>query len=150
MKNFSEFKNYETENSLFLHIKNLSDKLNEKIKKIFFDFFANFEEDKNMLNKFNTILNNKNDDGIMSYLLIREELQNKINFKDDEIKKLTNKISDLNINIKSLSEENYNINNELKEIKSKLFKKEIELKVEFLQNLEKDSNLYLNKIKFFL
>lgn len=158
MKTFSEFKNYETENVILNHLKKLHDNTNEKIFKVFYDFFVSKypdEKDTGVSSNENSSINKngqraktklrgmllkKNDDGIMSFLFIREEFEKIIKDKEDLVEKLTKNILQMEEKIKDLETYSLEMEKQLSEIKKQLNKKEVEIKIEFLQNLESESN----------
>ena len=139
MKTFSEFKNYETENSIFIHIQNLHEKLNDKIMHIFLDFFIRNEKDKDKIMKFNSRLNGNKEDGIISYLFIREEFENILNDKEILLNKIMKKNSEIEIKLADYKTQYTKKDYEAKELKFKLSKKEVDLRFDYLNNLEKES-----------
>lgn len=158
IKNFSEFKNYETENAIFIHIQNLFEKLNEKIMKIFFDFFTKNEKDENKILKFNPISNGNCDDGIVSYLFIREEFENllkekkiSINEKENSLKEKENLLKEIRKINSELEKKNASYkteytkkDSEAKDLKFKLNKQEVDLRYNYINNLEKFSKYFFD------
>lgn len=166
MKTFAEFKNYETENVILNHLKKLHDNTNDKIFKIFYDYFVSKypdEKDKisqlssenQMMNKniqrtktkLRGMLLKKNDDGIMSFLFLREEFEKIINEKEDMIENLTKVNTQIEDKIISSNRSSIDLEKQLNDLKKKFNKKEIELKIDFLQSLESESKL---KITYYL
>jgi hypothetical protein len=144
MKTFSEFKKYETENSIFIHIQNLHEKLNDKIMHIFLDFFIRYEKDKDKIMKFNSRLNGNKEDGIISYLFIREEFENILNDKDISLNIINKKNIELEKKLESYKNQYYKKDDEAKELKFKLNKKEVDLRFDYLNNLERESKYIYN------
>ncbi len=161
MKTFSEFKNYETENSILNHIKKLFDNMNEKIFKIFFDFFYSLYPEENEFNINNTnsplvnknnnrsktklrgMLLKKNDDGIMSYLFIREEFEKILKEKENMINDSTKNNLYIEDKLKEYKLNKENLEIQLNELKNKINKNELLMNIEYFKNIQKES------IKFF-
>lgn len=165
MKTFSEFKSYETENNILNHIKKLHDNLNEKIFQIFYDFFKNASEKdinkKNLeflkskdhnsntslrasqssLTKIRGMLLNKREDGILSFIFIREEFEKMMNEKENLIESILLLNKNMNENTTAFNEKMQRLEEGIEELKTHLNRKESELKLEFLKNLEEDSKL---------
>jgi len=154
MKTFAEFKNYETENAILNHIKKLHDNMNEKIFKIFFDYFISKypeEQENSAINsnlskniqrnktKLRSMLLKKNDDGIMSYLFVREEFEKIIKEKEDLNNNLSKNNSELEEQIRKFRLNSDELESQIKELKNQLFKKEAELKFDYIKNLEVES-----------
>lgn len=159
MKTFSEFKNYETENVILNHLKKLHDNTNEKIFKIFYEYFLSKYPDENDKKEFlneNSLINKniqraktklrgmlmkKNDDGIMSFLFIREEFEKIIKEKEDIIDKLSYTNTQIEQKMKIFEKNSIYMEKQINEIQEQLNKKEAEIKIEFLQSLESESKL---------
>lgn len=168
MKTFAEFKNYETENVILNHLKKLHDNTNEKIFKVFYDYFVSQYPDENdnnpkssneslMMNKniqrtktkLRGMLLKKNDDGIMSFLFIREEFEKIIKAKEEMIENLVKTNNQIEEKIRNYEKNSIDLEKQLSDIKKHLNKNEAELKIHFLENLETESNyqvtiFYLN------
>lgn len=157
MKTFAEFKNYETENVILNHLKKLHDNTNEKIFKIFYDYFVSKypdEKDAGVVLSDSSIINKniqrtktklrgmllkKNDDGIMSFLFIREEFEKIIKDKEDLVEKLSNINMDFKDKINSYEENLVELEKQLTDLKKQLNRREADIKIDFLQNLESES-----------
>ncbi len=158
MNTFAEFKNYQTESVILNHLKKLHDNTNEKIFKIFYDYFVykypdenvNYEQSSNespILNrniqrtktKLRGMLLKKNDDGILSFLFIREEFEKLIKEKEDMIENLTKTNKQIEEKIRSYDKNSIDSERKLSDLKKQLNKSEAELKVDFLLNLESES-----------
>ena len=157
MNTFAEFKNYETENVILNHLKKLHDNTNGKIFKIFYDSFVSKYPDDKVINgssnensitnkniqitktKLRGMLIKKNDDGIMSFLLIREEFEKIIKQKEEMIEKLIQNNFEIEEKIRGYERKSFDMDKQINDLKKQLNKKEAELKIDFLKNLESES-----------
>jgi flagellar capping protein FliD len=157
MNTFAEFKNYETENVILNHLKKLHDNTNGKIFKIFYDSFVSKYPDDKVINgssnensitnkniqitktKLRGMLIKKNDDGIMSFLFIREEFEKIIKEKEEMIEKLIQNNFEIEEKIRGYERKSFDMDKQINDLKQQLNKKEAELKIDFLKNLESES-----------
>jgi len=159
MKTFAEFKNYETENTILNHIKKLHENMNEKIFKIFYDFFySKYPEEQEYINGVNNnspstnnkiqrsktklrgMLLKKNDDGIMSFLFIREEFEKILKEKEDLIDNLTNSNLVLEKKLNENKKNSENLDNQINDLKKQILRKEVEMNIDYIKNIDNESD----------